>query len=214
MMNPMAETNAPIRILTVDDHELLRDGIRAVIANQPDMIVAGEAASGRESIEAFARLRPDITLMDLRLPDMSGIDAIASIRGAFPLARIIVLTTYTGDVQAQRALKAGASGYLLKNMLRKDLIETIRAVHAGKRSVPAAVAMEMAEYAGADGLTPRELEVLRQVAGGNSNKVIAELLSITEDTVKAHVKSILSKLAATDRTHAVMIGVRRGILDV
>jgi DNA-binding NarL/FixJ family response regulator len=203
-----------IRILTVDDHELLRDGISAVVMNQPDMIIVGEAKNGREAIDIFPALRPDVTLMDLRLPDMSGIDAIAAIRTEFPQARILVLTTYKGDAQARRALKAGAAGYLLKSMLRRDLIETIRSVYAGKRCVPAEVAIELAEYATADGLTPRELDVLREVAGGKSNKIIAHALSITEDTVKAHVKSILSKLSATDRTHAVMIGVKRGFLDV
>lgn len=210
----MPEATPPIRILTVDDHQLLRDGISAVVANQPDMTIAGEATNGRESMEIFRTLRPDVTLMDLRLPDMSGIDAITAIRADFPQARILVLTTYKGDAQARRALKAGAAGYLLKSMLRRDLIDTIRSVHAGKRCVPAEVAMEMAEYAAADGLTPRELDVLREVAGGKSNKIVAQTLSITEDTVKAHVKSILSKLSATDRTHAVMIGIKRGFLDV
>jgi DNA-binding NarL/FixJ family response regulator len=206
--------SAPIRILTVDDHQLLRDGISAVVANQPDMVIAGEATGGRESIDMFAKLQPDVTLMDLRLPDMNGIDAIIAIRSSFPLARIVVLTTYKGDAQARRALKAGASGYLLKSMLRKELIDTIRAVHAGKRCVPAEIAVELAEYAMYDGLTPRELEVLREVAEGNSNKIVAQVLSITEDTVKAHMKSILSKLDATDRTHAVMIAMKRGILDL
>jgi DNA-binding NarL/FixJ family response regulator len=209
----MPETTA-IRILTVDDHELLREGINAVVANQPDMIIAAEAGTGRQAIQMFQAVRPDITLMDLRLPDMHGIDAITAIRADFPSAKIIVLTTYKGDAQARRALKAGASGYLLKGMLRKELIETIRKVHAGKPGIPAEVAMDMAEYAVADALTSRELEVLREIAGGNANKMIAQTLSVTEDTVKAHVKSILSKLAASDRTHAVMIAVKRGFLDV
>lgn len=209
----MPEATA-IRILIVDDHELLREGINAVVANQQDMTIAAEAGTGRQAIQMFQAVRPDITLMDLRLPDMHGIDAITAIRADFPAAKIIVLTTYKGDAQARRALKAGASGYLLKSMLRKELIETIRKVHAGKRGIPAEIAMDMAEYAVADALTSRELEVLREIAGGNANKMIAQMLSITEDTVKAHVKSILSKLAASDRTHAVMIAVKRGFIDV
>ena len=209
----MPDTTA-IRILTVDDHELLREGINAVVANQQDMVVAAEASTGRQAIQMFKSVQPDITLMDLRLPDMNGIEAIMAIRANFPSAKIIVLTTYKGDAQARRALKAGASGYLLKSMLRKELIETIRGVHAGKRGIPAEVAMDMAEYAVADALTSRELEVLREVAGGHANKLIAQTLSITEDTVKAHVKSILAKLVASDRTHAVMIAVKRGFIDV
>src|SRR5215831_6439584 len=203
----MAQDEAQIRILTVDDHQLLRDGISAVVANQPDMVITGEAASGHDAISTFRTVRPDITLMDLRLPDMNGIDAIAAIRAEFPAARIIVLTTYKGDVQARRALKAGASGYLLKSMLRKDLIETIRTVHSGKRFVPSEIAMEMAEYLVGDSLSAREIEVLREVAAGKSNKLIGHVLRVTEDTVKAHLKNILSKLGATDRTHAVMIAV-------
>ena len=209
----MPETTA-IRILTVDDHELLREGINAVVANQPDMIIAAEAGTGKQAIEMFKAIRPDITLMDLRLPDMHGIDAITAIRASFPDARIIVLTTYRGDAQARRAFKAGASGYLLKSMLRKELIETIRRVHAGKLGIPAEIAIDLAEHAVADALTSRELEVLREIAGGNANKIIAQTLSITEDTVKAHVKSILSKLVASDRTHAVTIAIKRGFLDV
>ena len=209
----MPEATA-IRILIVDDHELVRERINAVIANQQDMTIAAEAGTGRQAIQVFRAVRPDITLMDLRLPDMNGIDAITAIRTDFPSAKIIVLTTYKGDAQARRAFRAGASGYLLKSMLRKELIETIRNVHAGKRGIPAEIAMDMAEYAVADALTSRELEVLREIAGGNANKMIAQTLSITEDTVKAHVKSILSKLAASDRTHAVMIAVKRGFIDV
>jgi DNA-binding NarL/FixJ family response regulator len=203
-----------IRILTVDDHQLLREGIAAVIEGQDDMSVVGEAASGYEAIENFRRLRPDVTLMDLRMPEMSGIQAIATIRNEFPNARIIVLTTYAGDAQAAAALKAGAAGYLLKNLVRKDLIETIRAVHAGKRRVPVEIATQIAEHVADDALTQREIEVLRRVAAGKSNKLIAAELDISEGTVKTHMKSILPKLDASDRTHAVMIALKRGILDL
>jgi DNA-binding NarL/FixJ family response regulator len=203
-----------IRILSVDDHLLLREGIAAVIEDQPDMTLVGHAANGREAIEIFRQHRPDVTLMDLRMPDMSGIKAIAAIRAEFPSARIIVLTTYTGDVQAVEALKAGASGYLLKNMLRKELLETIRAIHSGKRHVPAEIAMDIAEHAVDDALTEREVEVLKRVAAGKSNKLIAAELAISESTIKAHMKSILPKLDASGRTHAVMIALKRGILDV
>jgi DNA-binding NarL/FixJ family response regulator len=203
-----------IRILIVDDHPLIREGVAAVLSGQPDMSLVGEATTGREAIECFQRHLPDVTLMDLRMPDMSGIDATLAIRSEFPAARIIVLTTYAGDVQALGALKAGASGYLLKNMLRKDLLETIRAVHAGKRRIPPDIATDIAEHAAADLLTAREIQVLKAVAAGNSNKAIAAQLDISESTVKAHMKSILPKLEASDRTHAVMIGLKRGILDV
>ena len=212
-MNTMGDTPA-IRILTVDDHQLLREGIAAVLEGQPDMVLIGQASNGREAIESFRQHRPDVTLMDLRMPDMSGIEAIMAIRAEFPSARIIVLTTYAGDVQAAGALKAGASGYLLKNLVRKELIETIRAVHAGKRRVPPQIAMEIAEHVGKDALSEREIEVLRRVAAGKSNKVIAAELDISEGTVKTHMKSILPKLDASDRTHAVMIALKRGILDV
>lgn len=178
------------------------------------MNLVGEATTGREAIESFRRLLPDVTLMDLRMPDMSGIEAISVIRSEFPSARIVVLTTYAGDAQALGALKAGASGYLLKNMLRKDLLETIRAVHAGKRRIPPEIASDIAEHAAEDSLTAREIEVLRGVAAGKSNKLIAAQLDISESTVKAHMKSILPKLDASDRTHAVMIALKRGILDV
>lgn len=203
-----------IKILIVDDHPLIREGVAAVLSGQPDMSLVGEATTGREAIAAFRRHLPDVTLMDLRMPDMNGIEAISVIRSEFPSARIVVLTTYAGDAQALEALKAGASGYLLKNMLRKELLETIRAVHAGKRRIPAEIATNIAEHAAEDSLTPREIEVLRGVAAGKSNKLIAAQLDISESTVKAHMKSILPKLDASDRTHAVMIALKRGILDV
>ena len=212
-MNTMRGTWA-IRILTVDDHQLLREGIAAVLEGQPDMVLVGQASNGREAIEGFRQHRPDVTLMDLRMPDMSGIEAITAIRAEFPNARIIVLTTYAGDVQAAAALKAGACGYLLKNLVRKELLETIRAVHAGKRRVPPEIATEIAEHIADDALTEREIDVLRRVAAGKSNKVIAAELDISEGTVKTHMKSILPKLDASDRTHAVMIALKRGILDV
>jgi two-component system, NarL family, response regulator len=203
-----------IRILTVDDHQLLREGIVAVLERQLDMSVVGQAGSGREAIESFRRLRPDVTLMDLRMPDMSGLEAISAIRTEFPSARIVVLTTYAGDVQAAAALKAGAAGYLLKNLVRKELVETIRTVHAGKRSVPVEIATEIAEHVADDNLTAREIEVLRRVAAGKSNKLVAAELDISEGTVKTHMKSILPKLDASDRTHAVMIALKRGILEL
>jgi two-component system, NarL family, response regulator len=203
-----------IRILTVDDHQLLREGIAAVLESQEDMKLVAQASNGREAVDNFRRLRPDVTLMDLRMPDMSGIEAITEIRGEFPDARIVVLTTYAGDAQAAAALKAGAAGYLLKNLVRKELLETIRAVHSGKRRVPPEIATEIAEHVADDALTARELDVLRRVAAGKSNKLIAAELDISEGTVKTHMKSILPKLDASDRTHAVMIALRRGILDL
>jgi len=203
----------PIRILTVDDHPLLRQGIAALLTGQPDMDLVGEASNGREAIQQFREHRPDITLMDLQMPEMNGLDATIAIRGEFPDARIIVLTTYTGDVQVQRAMKIGARAYLLKNSLHKELLETIRAVHAGKKTMSAEASFELAEHATDDALTPAEVEVLRLIAAGNANKQIAAQLSITEDTVKGRVKNILSKLGANDRTHAAMIGVKRGIID-
>ena len=204
----------PIRVLTVDDHPMLREGIAAVLASEPDIVLVAEAANGREAIEQFRTHRPDVTLMDVQMPEINGIDAIFKIREEFPDARIIVLTTYTGDAQAARAFKAGASGYLLKNMVRKELIDTIRAVHAGKKRIPPEIAVEMAEHHGDDALTVREIEVLREVAAGNANKMVAQLLNVTEETVKAHMKSILSKLGANDRTHAVTIALRRGIIEI
>jgi DNA-binding NarL/FixJ family response regulator len=203
-----------IRILSVDDHLLLREGVAAVIEDQPDMELVAQAANGCEAIEAFREHRPDVTLMDLRMPDMGGIKAIAAIRAEFRSARFIVLTTYAGDVQAVAALRAGASGYLLKNNLRKELIETIRAIHSGKRHVPPEIAREIAEHAVDDALTEREVEVLKRVAAGKTNKLIAAELSISESTVKAHLKSILPKLNASGRTHAVMIALKRGVLDI
>jgi len=203
-----------IRVLSVDDHALLRDGIAALITNQSDMQLVAEASNGREAIELFRKHRPDITLMDLQMPDMGGIDAMSAIRAEFPEARIIVLTTYAGDVQVFRALKAGAKGFLLKGLLRKELLDTIRAVHAGHKRLPPEIAAEIAEHATDENLTAREIEVLRLIAGGNANKEIAAQLSLTEETVKGHVKNILAKLGANDRTHAVTIGLKRGIIDL
>ncbi len=203
-----------IRILTVDDHPVLREGIAAIVAAEPDMMVVAEAGNGREAIELYRVHRPDITLMDLQMPLMSGTDAIAAIRVDFPNARIIVLSTYSGDAQAIRALKAGASGYLLKSMVRKELTETIRSVHAGRKKIPSEIAIKMAEHHGDDALTAREIEILQQVAAGNANKMIADNFSISEQTVKAHMRSILSKLGANDRTHAVTIALQRGIIEI
>jgi len=206
--------NESIRILTVDDHPALREGIAAVLSTESDIVLVGEAGNGREAIEKFRAHRPDVTLMDLQMPLMDGIDAISAIRKDFPDARIIVLTTYGGDAQAVRAFKAGAFGYLLKNMLRKDLIEAIRCVHSGKKRIPPEIAVEMAEHHADDVLTDREIEILRQVAGGNANKIVADHLSISEETVKAHMRNILAKLGARDRTHAVTIALKRGIIDL
>ncbi|HEY1034434.1 MULTISPECIES: response regulator transcription factor [unclassified Pseudoxanthomonas] len=204
----------PIRILTVDDHPLLREGIAAVIEGQSDMELVGEAANGVEALQVFRDCRPDVTLMDLQMPEMNGVEAIGAIHREFPDAKVVVLTTYQGDAQALRAFKAGASGYLLKSMLRRELVDTIRSVHAGRRRIPAEIAAGIAEHASDDALTLREIEVLRQVADGNGNKRIAQLLTISEETVKAHMKNILAKLDANDRTHAVTIAVRRGIIDL
>jgi len=203
-----------IRVLSVDDHALLREGVAALIGNQTDMVLIAEASNGREALEQFRRHRPDITLMDLQMPDMSGIDATCAIRQEFPDARIIVLTTHAGDVLVARALKAGARAYLLKGLLRKELLETIRAVHAGQKRVSPEIAAEIAEHATDDALTPREIDVLRLIAMGNPNKIIARELSLTEETVKSHIRNILSKLGASDRTHAVAIGVKRGIIEL
>ena len=199
-----------IRVLCVDDHHLLREGIAAVLAGEQDIELAAQATSGQEAIDCFRLHRPDVTLMDLQMPAMNGIDAILSIRTEFPGARFIVLTTYQGDVQALRALKAGASGYLLKSMLRKELLDTIRIVHAGGRHIPAEIAAELAEHVTDDALSEREVDVLRRVARGTSNKIVVSQIGVSEETVKSHMRSILSKLGANDRTHAVTIAMRRG----
>ena len=202
-----------IRVLTVDDHPLLRSGIAAALQHAEDILLVGEATNGQEAIESFRIHRPDVTLMDLQMPVMNGIEAILAIRLEFPTARFAVLTTYRGDVQAVRALKAGATGYLLKSMLREELIDTIRAIHAGRRRIPSEIAAEIAEHVVDDSLTDREVEILRMVAAGASNKVIAWHLALSEATVKCHIRSILTKLGANDRTHAVTIAMKRGFID-
>lgn len=206
--------DAQIRILVVDDHPVVRQGIAVLVGSQSDMTMVAEAANGREAIQQFRKHRPDITLMDLQMPEMNGLDALAVIRGEFPDAKVIVLTTYTGDVQILRALKSGAQGYLLKNTFHKELVDAIRAVRAGKKTLSAEASYELAEHSTDDALTPAEISVLKLIAAGNANKQIADQLSITEDTVKWRVKNILSKLGAHDRTHAAMIGLKRGIIDV
>jgi DNA-binding NarL/FixJ family response regulator len=203
-----------IRVLSVDDHPLLRGGIAALIGIQTDMELVAEACNGREALEQFRSHHPDITLMDLQMPEMTGIDAISAIRGEFPEARIIILTTHAGDVQVSRALKAGARAYLLKGSLRNELMETIRAVHAGQKRVSSEVAAEIAAHSTDQALTPREVDVLRLVAKGQANKEIAAQLSLTEETVKTHIRNILGKLEANDRTHAVAIGIKRGIIEL
>ena len=207
-------TDIPIRILVVDDHPVVRQGIAVLIGTQSDMALVGEATTGREAIQQFRKHHPDITLMDLQMPEMNGLDALAAIRGEFCDAKIIMLTTYTGDVQILRALKSGAQGYLLKNTFHKELVDTIRAVHGGKKTLSAEASYELAEHSTDDALTPAEISVLKLIAAGNANKQIADELSITEDTVKWRVKNILSKLGANDRTHAAMIGLKRGIIEV
>ena len=207
-------TSVQIRILAVDDHPLLSEGIAAMVLNQRDMLLVGEARSGQEAVVRFRECRPDVTLMDLRLPDMSGIDAMIAIRSEFPEARIIILTTFAGDVEIQRALQAGARAYILKSMPPKEIVEVIRQVHAGKKRIPAEIAAHLAEHYSDEALTEREVEVLREVAGGNRNRDIAGKLFITEETVKVHIKHIMEKLGASDRTQAVAIGVRRGIIQL
>src|SRR5271168_649479 len=209
----MSTEAGPIRILTVDDHPVIRQGIAGLVAVHSDMSLVAEASNGREAIQQFSVHRPDITLMDLQMPEMNGLDAIIAIRGEFPEAKIIVLTTYTGDVQVVRAIKAGARAYLLKDTLHKELLETIRAVHDGKRTISPEASFQLAEHATDDALTPAEVRVLRLIADGNANKEIAAQLSISEETVKGQVRNILSKLGANDRTHAAMIGLKRGIIE-
>jgi DNA-binding NarL/FixJ family response regulator len=203
-----------ITVLIADDHMLLREGLSAVIQGENDMTVVAEASNGREALERYREYRPDVTLMDLLMPQMDGLAAIEAIRGEFPEARIVILTTYRGDAQALRALKAGAAGYLLKSLVRTELLESIRAVHAGRRRIPPEIAAELAEHAADEALSDRELRVLTCVAAGNSNREVAEQLSVCEETVKAHMKNVLSKLRAKDRTHAVTIALKRGIIRV
>ena len=210
----LAAAGGVIRILAVDDHSIFRQGIAGLVEGQDDMTLAGEASNGLEAIQQFRLHQPDVTLMDLQMPEMNGIDATIAIRSEYPQARIIVLTTYSGDVQVLRALKAGAQGYLLKNLLHKDLLSTIRAVHAGRKALSPEASHEIAAHATDDALTPAEVNVLKLIAGGNANKEIAAQLSLSEETVKSRVKSILSKLDANDRTHAVMIGLKRGIFQL
>ena len=210
----MSDKSTQIRILAVDDHVLVRQGISVLLGTEPDMTLVAEASNGREAVQQFRAHRPDVTIMDLQMPEMNGLDAITAIRGEFPDAKIIVLTTYKGDVQILRALKAGARGYLLKSTIHKELTETIRAVHAGKKALSPEASYEIAEHATDDALTPAEINVLRLIATGNANKQIADQLSITEETVKGRVKNILSKLGASDRTQAAMIGLKRGIIEL
>ena len=210
----MNEVASRIRILVVDDHPLLQHGVLSLIADEPDMTIVAQAANGREAIQQFRAHRPDVTLMDLQMPEMNGLDALMAIRNEFPEAKIIVLTTYAGDVHVLRALKAGARAYLLKNSLHKELLDTIRAVHVGKKAISPEASYQLAEHATDDALTPGEVSILKLIAEGNANKQIADQLSLTEDTVKGRVKNILSKLGANDRTHAVLIGLKRGIIEI
>jgi DNA-binding NarL/FixJ family response regulator len=210
----MSISTAPIRILAVDDHPILREGIRALIVNHPDLSLVAEASNGRDAIQQYRTHRPNVTLMDLQMPEMSGIEAITAIRSEFPSARIIVLTTFAGDMLAQRALRAGALAYVLKGLVRKELLDTIRAVHRGLKRVHSDVAAQIAHHTGEELLTPREIDVLSLAATGNSNKRIGVKLSINEDTVKGHMTNILAKLGASDRTHAVTLALRRGIIEL
>jgi DNA-binding NarL/FixJ family response regulator len=204
----------PIRVFSVDDHPLLREGIAALVNSQADMTLVAEASNGAEAIQMFRQQQPDVTLLDLRLPDMSGIDILIAIRSEFPEARVIMLTTFEGDVEIQRALQAGARGYMLKNMPPSELLDVIRQVHAGKKRIPLEIASQLLEHMSDEVLTDREIEVLREVAGGNRNREIAERLFISEETVKVHIKHIMEKLGASDRTQAVAIGLRRGIIQL
>jgi DNA-binding NarL/FixJ family response regulator len=206
--------STPIRIFSIDDHPLMREGIAAIVRNEPDMLLVAEASNGREAIQGFREHQPDITLMDLRLPDISGIDALVAIRTEFPDARIIMLTTFEGDVEIRRALQAGAVGYMLKTMPRRQLVDMIRKVHTGKKHIPPEIAAHLAEHMGEETLSKREVDVLQKIAGGNRNGDIAALLFISEETVKGHVKHIMEKLGASDRTEAVAIGIRRGIIHL
>jgi DNA-binding NarL/FixJ family response regulator len=208
------EEERRIRVFSVDDHPLLREGIAAIINNQPDMLMVAQAASAKEAIELYRKHLPDVTLMDLRLPDMSGVDTMIAIRREYPEARIVMLTTFEGDVEIKRALEGGARGYLLKSMPPKELIEVVRQVHAGKKRIPSQLAAQLAEHLGDEALTEREVEVLRRISGGNRNRDIAEQLVISEETVKVHIKHIMEKLGASDRTQAVSIGIRRGIIQL
>jgi len=210
----VSDVASPMRILVVDDHPVFREGVSALVNGESDMSIVAQASNGREAIQQFRTHQPDITLMDLQLPEMNGLDALSAIRGEFPEARIIVLTTYAGDMQVLRAIKAGARGYLLKDTLHKELVDTIRAVHAGKKYISTEASFELAEHASDDVLTPAEVRVLRLIAEGNANKEIAAQLSVSDDTVKSQVRNILSKLGAKDRTHAAMIGLKRGIIEL
>jgi DNA-binding NarL/FixJ family response regulator len=210
----MSGEGSAIRILVVDDHPVVRQGVAGLVGGQPDMSIVGQASNGREAIQQFRAHHPDVVLMDLQMPEMNGLDALMAIRDEAPDARIIMLTTYAGDVQVLRAIKAGARGYLLKSALHRELLETIRAVHAGKKSLSAEASYELAEHSTDDAVTPAEVRVLRLIAEGNANKEIAEQLSVSEETIKGQVRNILSKLGAKDRTHAVMIGLKRGIIEL
>jgi DNA-binding NarL/FixJ family response regulator len=209
----MSEETSTIRLLVVDDHAVVREGVDALVRRQADMRIVAQATNGREAVHQFRTHHPDVTLMDLQMPEMNGLDALIAVRGEFPEARVIVLTTYKGDVQVLRAIKAGACAYLLKNAVHKELLETIRAVHGGKKYISPEASFELAEHASGDALTPAEVRVLRLIAEGNANKEIAVLLSVSEDTVKGQVRNILSKLEAKDRAHAAIIGVKRGIIE-